>query len=235
MRKKYNVTMKENVVKKIIHSIDNNLDYRPMSAISRPLFEKSNFSNSFTSYNGEDYVFGKYENMPIEFSQLIVRQQSNNSNITLFDGTFIVSEYKQSFTGRCAVVPNTIEKNTGKINRFLQSLNIVRDALIKIDNQEFENHFAAYSNNVDEAKKILNGNFLNYLIELKLKYSFGVFFSYNENKFFVGLINQKDILQLNIKTELNETNLKKFYDEVLEIINIALKINSFIDENLNKN
>lgn len=232
MKKKYVTEMKLNLVKKLINSIDDSFDYHPNSAVPRDSFENSNFVKGFNSYSGEDYFFGRFDDIPVELSQLRVAQKNDKSNVTLFDGIFVAAEFKHPFQGRCAIVPDTMEKTFGKVGRFLQNLNITRDSLIKIDNAEFEKQFAVYSNNIIEAQKLISPNITNYLLQLKSSIPNGVFFSYNEQKFYIGLFNRHDLFQLSIKTEINEVTLRKYYDEIFYILNIVLNFYAYLEENV---
>lgn len=231
VKKEYVLAIKEELVKKLIKSIDESFGYQPNSFIPQNVFKESNIVKGFNRYYGEDYFFGKLDDIPIEFSQLNVQKKHDKSTVTLFNGIFISVGFKHQFQGRAAVVTDTMEKTFGSFGRFFQNLTLSRDTLLKFDNPDFEKMFAIYSNNENEAKQLISQNFQNYLIQLRQEISGGVFFSYNRDRFYVGLFNRQDIFKVDIKTPVNETTVAIYYNEITYILNIVLSFYSFLEEN----
>jgi hypothetical protein len=235
VKKQYVSSIKENLIRELIKSIDENFGYQPNAFIPKDVFKLSNFAKGFNSYTGEDYFFGRIDDIPLEFSQLVVQQKSKNSSVTLFNGVFIAVDFKQPFEGRTVVVPDTMEKTFGALGRLFQNLTIFRDTLIKINDVDFERHFAVYSNNEVEAHKTISGSLLNYLMQLRSESPSGVFFSYNLQKFYLGLFNRQDLFKVDIKNPITENIVSSYYDEIVNNLNIVLNIYSYLEENIVKN
>jgi len=234
VKNKYIVAIKENLIQKLIKSIDESFGYQPNAMIPKDVFKESNLIKTFNQYSGEDYFFGRIDDIPIEFSQLLVKQKHDKSTVTLFNGTFFVAEFKQHFQGRAAVVPDTMEKTFGAFGRVFQKITIFRDNLIKINDTEFEKQFAIYSTNEQEANKLLQGNLNNYLLQLKAENPSGVFFAYNKQKFYLGLYSKKDIFKVDINNQIDANILREYYDEIVNSLNIVINIYAYLEENMAK-
>ncbi len=232
VKQQYISSIKENLIQKLIKSIDESFGYQPKAFIPQDVFKLSNFVKGYNSYSGEDYFFGRIDDIPLEFSELTVQHKSKNSTSTLFRGTFIAVDFKQAFEGRTSVVPDTMEKLFGSLGRFFQNITFSRDPLIKLNDIEFEKQFAIYSNNEPETHKIISGNLINYLLQLKIESPAGVFFSYNMQKFYIGLFNSMDLFKVDIKDSISENTIKTYYDEIVNNLNIVLNIYAYLEENI---
>ncbi len=188
-------------------------------------------SRNYNTYSGEDYFYGKISNIPIEFSELKVELKSKNSTHTAFHGCFIVVHFVQNFTDKMVVIPDPSEKHLGAFGKFIRNLHFMRDHLVKIDYRDFEMQFTVYSNNEKEAQKVLDPKLCKYLIELKRHTRDGVFFGYNENRFFVGIFNRKDMFKVDIKQTITKELLIGYYNELTEILNIAINFYAILEEN----
>jgi len=232
VKKQYISKFKEDIIKKLIKSLNPIYEYLPKSFIPKDVFKEANVVSGYNVYKGEDYFYAKVDDITFEFSDLTVQYRSKNSTSTLFNGTFIVTNFKQNFQGRLVVIPDTMEKTFGSFGKMFQKINVFRDKLITIDNPEFEHEFVVYGSDEAETHKILNLNFCNYLMELKQQVPRGVYFAYNNNKFFVGLFNQKDNFKVDIKTEINQNTLRQYYNDIVLNLDIVIKIYSILEENI---
>ncbi len=116
-----------------------------------------------------------------------------------------------------------------------RSSNIIEDAKIQFNDIEFNKNFRVFSNNFEESKKIIAVNLMNFLLELKKKSPEGVSFSLSGQKFNIGLNNSKNLFKLDIKNQINEQNLKIYYDEIFSCLEIVVNIFSCIEQNLSFN
>jgi len=229
--------IKDGLIKKLVVSASENFDYQPYEKVSQHLFNKSKIIRSYSTYSGEDFFSGKINNIPIQFSEITLVVKSDKKSTTVFRGPFFVVELPQNFVGDTTVVHDYVEKSMGGIGRALQKMNLsrIKYNLIKFDNQLFEDYFAVYTKNEAEARKILSNNLCDLLITEKEKMgkSGKVYFAFNENKFYLGLDNRRDIFPVSVDLPITENSLRNHYNEFVDYINLAITFYSIIEENMN--
>ena len=230
-------TVHESIIKKMLQSIDKSFDYKPDEWIPEEEFSASNFLPKSSNYRGQDYFYGTFENIPVKISQISASKSFQQRVICYLEGIFITVEFKQNFAGRTTVIPQKIAKEmTNALGKNMYQSRDIRDdfrlTFYDVD-AEFEKNFGTFTTNPDEAKnKILKPNLRNYLNQLAKQSERSVYFSFSGQKFFIGLNNSADIFKISINNQINEENIKKYYIEILTILNYIENIYSFIEENL---
>lgn len=205
----YAQDFKTKIITPLIHAIDQNLLYNPDFMISRHLFERSNlFQHSIDRYSGNDYVKGSIDEVPIEFSDIHAEYQTRDSKgrtqwHTLFRGLFLVAEFNKNFKSKTVILPDMAEKSFGSlIGGWLQSINVSRDDLIRLDDPEFENHFVVYGNDPIEARYILTHSMMKRILDFQKKISHPLFISFVQNHIHVGIGTGKDLFEPAVFTSL---------------------------------
>ncbi len=232
-KKKILIGIKNGLIKKLVTTANESFNYEPERFIPKDLFKKSKIIRSFNTYSGEDFFSGTINNIPIQFSEITVQVKNDKRTTTVFKGPFFVVQFPQTFAGETTVVHDYLEKNLGGLGRALQKMNLSRlqNNLIKIDNKVFEEYFAVYTKNEPEARKILSDNLCSLLISEREKHG-KVYFSFNNNNFYFGIDNRRDIFHVNVDSHISENSLRKHYDEFVDYINLILTIYSMIEENM---
>ena len=94
--------------------------------------------------SGNDFVRGEIDSINIQFSDIHAEQRhkdskGNTSWSTIFQGLFIVSEFNKTFHGKTVILPDSAQSTFGDlVGGWLQSKNMSRDELVKMDNPDFE-------------------------------------------------------------------------------------------------
>jgi len=235
MKNKLESTIKDDLVKNLVRSIDNTMTYLPKQCINQKLLKDSQLIKHWSTYGGEDYFKGTINNIPFEFSELTLKVKRDKSYSIIFQGPFFAVDFPQTFKGT-SVLPDTMEKLLGGLGRAFQKMNLsrIKESLIKIENVPFEKLFAVYSKNEAESKQILQPNLCSLLMDERNKVGKrgSVYFSCYGNKFYLGLYNFKDIFAINVKQEINENNLQRHYNEFVSYMNLLLNIYSMLEENM---
>ncbi|MCP4176824.1 MAG: DUF3137 domain-containing protein [bacterium] len=230
--------IKDELIKKLAQTVNDSFFYKANSCVDKKIFKASGFIKHYSSYSGEDYFQGVLENLNIEFSELTLKVKQDKNYRIVFKGPFFAVQLNQNFKGSSTVLPDTLEKSLGGLGRVFQKMNVSRlkDKLIKFENQEFEKHFAVYSRDEEEGRRILNENLCNLLLDIRstIGNNRGVYFSYSDNNFYLGLNNNKDIFRINVKESINENSLLNHYNEFVDYLNKLLEINSIIETNLQR-
>lgn len=231
MIKGYAKDFKEKIITPLIGAIDPHLLYNPSFMISQHLFERSKlFNHSVDRYSGNDYVKGSIDGVPIEFSDIHAEYQTKDSKgrtqwHTLFRGLFLVAEFNKHFKSKTVILPDQAEKSFGSlIGGWLQSINISRDDLIRLDDPEFEKHFVVYGNNPIEARYILSHSMMKRILDFQRKLTHPLFISFVHNHIHVGIGTKKDLFEPAILTSLLD------YKQAMEYINTLRYTIGIIEE-----
>ena len=100
------------VVPSLLKDIDPGLAYNPSGCIPKEVFRHSKiFSNTPSSYTGEDLVFGTYKGIPVRFSELKVQEKHGNGKNTtyhtFFQGVFLIADFNKDFKYSHWVLPDS--------------------------------------------------------------------------------------------------------------------------------
>ncbi|MHC4912388.1 MAG: DUF3137 domain-containing protein, partial [Planctomycetota bacterium] len=162
------------VVDSTVRFVDEDLTYSRKGHIPKSVFMSSGiFKTKPNIYKGDDLVAGKIGATKIEFSELDAKYESgsgkNRSVKTVFKGLFFIADFNKDFVGRTIVLPDTAEKLFGHVGKLLQSWNIARDQLIKLDDPEFEKYFVVYGIDQIQARYILSTSLMKRIVDFKEK------------------------------------------------------------------
>lgn len=185
MTKDYTVSFKEKIIQPLIEAIDSNLNYSPVGYISEHRFKRSKiFNHSIDRYSGNDYISGVIDGIKIAFSDVHAQYKTTDSRgrtswHTIFNGLFVSSEFNKHFKGKTIILPDTAEKMFGSlIGKWLQSKNISRKLLIKMDDPAFEKTFVVYGTDQIEARYILTHSMMKQLLDFKKRSGEDIFISF---------------------------------------------------------
>lgn len=220
MTQGYAKDFKNKIITPLIGAIDSNLLYNPDFMISQHLFERSQlFNHKVDRYNGNDYVKGSIDGVPLEFSDVHAEYQTKDSKgrtqwHTLFRGLFLVAEFNKYFKSKTVILPDQAEKNFGTlIGGWLQSINFSRDDLIRLDDPEFEKAFVVYGNDPIEARYILSHSMMKRILEFQKKITHPLFVSFVHNHIHIGIGTKKDLFEPAVFTSLLD------FKQAMEYIN----------------
>ena len=235
---KFTFKIKNDLISKLIKSINPNFKYIADKIIPKESFLKSHFYNFFSYYKGEDYFTGIIDGINIEFSEVILQQKSSSNSsgggsgvMTVFRGPFFIVKTNKNFKGHTSVVNAKRFKNIE--HRVLAIIDLEKNSeIITIGNPEFDNLFKIATNNPEEAKSVLQSDLCNLLIDLsekKIIKNTSVNFSFSENSFYLAF-NGLDIFNININKPIDQQSIKRYNDEFAKYISIILEINSLIEK-----
>ena len=219
------------VIEKIIHFIDKDLSYQPNSCIPKSTFMLSKiFSTKPNRYKGDDLVSGKVGATRIQFSEIHAEHESgsgkNRSRYTVFRGLFFIGDFNKDFRSRTVVLPDTAEKLFGRLGQKLQSLNIFRGQLIKLEDPEFERHFAVYGNDQIEARYILSTSLMERIIEFRKKTGRKIYLSFVGSMVFVAVSYTRRLFEPRIfRTLVAFEPVREYFEDLQLAIGIVDELN----------
>jgi len=229
----YVTDFKSLVIERIVHFIDDNLSYEPKRCIDKSTFILSNiFTTKPNRYKGDDLVSGKVGATRIQFSELNAVHESgsgkNKHRTTVFRGIFFIGDFNKHFIGQTIVLPDTAQKLFGRFGQKLQSLNVFRGKLIKLEDPEFESHFVVYGSDQVEARYILSTSLMARITDFKEKTGKRIYLSFIGSMVFVAISYTRDLFEPKLfKTLLDFGPIRQYYED------LALAIGIVDDLNLN--
>ncbi|HRR06636.1 MAG TPA: DUF3137 domain-containing protein, partial [Victivallales bacterium] len=238
----YKLDYKFKLIQKIVKFINPGLSYNPSGGIPQSKYMMSKiFTKVPDRYRAEDYVSGKLDKTFIEFSEIHSEYKTETRDKngvkhehwhTIFRGIFIIADFNKDFRGRTLVLPDIAEKFMGFLGQILQSWNLARDQLVKLEDPEFEKLFVVYSTDQIEARYILSTSLMRKLIEFNHKakniYNAKTYFSFVGSKLFVAISSSKNLFEPPIMKAVNE---KKILIEYFSFMNLAASIVEDLDLN----
>ncbi|MEN8302508.1 MAG: DUF3137 domain-containing protein [Campylobacterota bacterium] len=224
LTKDYVKDFKANIISPLINAIDSNLNYSSETHITQMLFERSEiYTSSVDRINGNDYVHGHIDGIRIKFSDLHAEKRHRNSKgkdnwSTIFQGLFIVAEFNKSFHGKTVVLPDSAQSSFGDlIGNWLQSKNLSRADLIKMDDPKFEKEFVVYGTDQVEARYILSHSLMEKLLLFQKKSNHPVSISFVRNHIHLAIEYNKDLFEPSIFHSLLKYKIAMEYVQTLHL------------------
>jgi len=219
------------VIRRIIHFINEDLNYSQQDYIPKSTFILSKiFSTKPNRYKGDDLVSGRIGATRIKFSEVHAEHESgsgkNRRRYTIFKGLFFIGDFNKDFAGQTVVLPDTAEKLFGRIGQKLQSLNIFRGNLIKLEDPEFERAFAVYGDDQIEARYILSTSLMKRIVDFKKKTNRKIFLSFIGSMVFVAVSYTKNIFEPRIfRTLLDFAPIREYFEDLQLALGIVDDLN----------
>ncbi len=224
LTKDYIKKFKINIISPLIKAIDPKLNYASEMHITQMLFERSEiYTSSVDRISGNDYVYGEIDGIKIKFSDLHAQKRHKNSKgndnwSTIFKGLFIVAEFNKNFHGKTIILPDSAQSYFGDlIGSWLQSKNMARPQLIKMDDPKFEKEFVVYGTDQVEARYILSHSLMEKLLLFKKKSEQKVAISFIRNHIHLAIEYNKDLFEPSIFYSLLKYNIAIQYIETLHL------------------
>jgi hypothetical protein len=230
---------KEKVMVKIVGFIDSDLTYSYQMHIPRDSYMRSGiFLSNPDLYSGEDYVTGSIDKTRIEFSEIHAQEKHETRDSkghrhthysTIFKGVFFIADFNKNFKGRTLVLPDAAEKLLGSmLGSFLQSKNIMRPPLVKLEDPEFEKYFVVYGEDQVEARYILSTSLMQRITEFRKKTGRKIYLSFVNNNVMIAVPSGRDLFEPRLLRSIVD------YGKIEEYYNTMSLFTGIVDDlNLN--
>ncbi len=231
----YTHDFKMSIIKPLIHAIDDSLLYSSTTHISEYLFNRSDLFSKPDRMNGNDYVKGNIDGINIQFSDIHAEKRHRNNKgrdswSTIFQGLFIVADFNKHFQGETVVLPDTAQSTFGNlIGNWLQSKNMAREELVKMDDPEFEKEFVVYSTDQIEARYILSHSLMKKLLLFRQRSAHPISISFIGSHIHMAINYDKDLFEPSIFRSLLDYKVAMDY-----VKNLHLAISVVQELKLNK-
>ncbi len=222
--KDYTKEFKNKIIAPLISAFDENLDYFPDAHVNEQYFTRSKiFTSKPDRVKGNDFVKGTVNGIKIQFSDFHAQKKhkdnkGNTSWSTIFQGLFIVSEFNKNFKGDTIVLPDTAQSTFGNlVGNFLQSYNMNRKELVKMDDTAFEKEFVVYSSDQIEARYILSPLLMSKLLSFKNESKHPLSVSFRGGNIFLAIAYNKDLFEPSIFHSLLKYKIAMEYVQTLHL------------------
>ncbi|MDC0231311.1 DUF3137 domain-containing protein [Aureispira] len=247
----YTQHFKREVFTSFVHALYPETYYAPNNYVTDGLFNMSKLFCSYNRFGGEDYFEGKTTNgCNFEFSELNVtdtstytdsKGNSKTRTTTVFDGLFFVLDVPTKVRGYIQVLPDFAQSSFGFVGKFIQkSLGSMfhEGKMVYLEEfPEFEKEFVVYSQNEEEAFRILTPELVQSIYDLRFKWNKKLRLSFVDNKIFLALSTYRDFFNPDIhQSVLNNTLFDELYNELalcfLVVENLSVKQKSNFNANM---
>jgi len=198
--KGYKREFKQRIIGRIVRFLDPGLSYQADGFIDKHTFKGSKlFNHHIDRYKGEDLVRGRADKTDIAFSELHAEYKTGSGKDThwhtIFKGLFFIADFNKHFRGQTVVLPDTAEKLFGGFGKMLQSWNVGRADLIKLEDPEFEREFVVYGDDQIEARYILSTSLMQRILDFKRKTGTKIHLSFTGSKVYVAVPMKKNMFE----------------------------------------
>jgi hypothetical protein len=237
LTRSYVKDFKSNIVGKIIKFIDEGLEYEPKRGIALSAYKDSRiFLQGVDRYHGEDWIGGMVGKTKVEFSEVHSEYKTEYHDSkghrhtqwhTIFRGIFFIADFNKEFKSATLVLPDFAEKTFGGlIGSFLQSKNIGRPDLIKMEDPDFEKEFVVYGSDQIEARYILSPSLMERMTNFKRKTGKNIYFSFVGSKVMMAIPYNKDLFEPRVfHSIVNFGEVKSYYEDLSLIVGIVEELN----------
>ena len=163
---------KKLVIPALLKEIDPGLSYDPDGYIPEEDFLRPKINVVLMDYyGGEDMVQGSYKGIQVRFSEVMAaRKYSTGDNthqeITYY-GIFMIADFNRKFKCSHWVLPDTSKARFGKaVGGFIQEhQHSGYGHMIRMEDPAFEKKFAVYTEDEEEARRILTPELMHSIME----------------------------------------------------------------------
>ncbi|OHD72186.1 MAG: hypothetical protein A2W19_14855 [Spirochaetes bacterium RBG_16_49_21] len=148
-----------------------------------------------------------------------------------FRGLFFVAEFNKSFKGCTLIRPDDLGIRP-------QWLAATGREPVRLEDIEFEKHFAVYSTDQITARYILSTSLMKRITEYKIKVGRAIRISFIRNKIFIAIGNKKNSFEINLFKSLYDFDkIKEYYNDfrialdIIDDLNLNTRIWLKTDEN----
>lgn len=215
----FNKEYKNTFVLKSLNNIFEDIKYNPNNGFKEEYIEKTGMLDTGDSYSSNDYISGKYKNIPFEQSDIHIMEKHEEENsdgetetewVTTFMGRVMIFDFNKNFKANVQVTSSYFSANTLPWSK--------KFTRVKMEDAEFNRNFMVFAENEHEAFYILTPHFMEKLKEITKKLNCGVMFCFVDNKLHIAVDNYKDSFEYNVFNPINEKEIEESITRDIKLI-----------------
>lgn len=233
--KGYKTEFKQQIISRIVQFLEPGLRYQPDGCIDRHTFQSAGlFNQHIDRYRGEDMVQGMVGKTQIAFSEIHAEYKTTTRDSkghtqthwhTIFKGLFFIADFNKDFRSQTVVLPDTAEKLFGGFGKMLQSWNVARADLIKLEDPEFEREFVVYGSDQIEARYILSTSLMRRILDYQQKTGLKLHLSFTGSKVYIALPMTKNCFEPKYFASTDFTSIAEYYHDLSLTVGIVDELN----------
>lgn len=219
---------KPRIVGLVLDYIDNGINYGTFSYDAKGFIPPQKFfaSRIFShahEYSGEDYIKGQIREMPIEMSELHVREISpvRNRVDDVFRGVFLVGDfYRPDMRGKILLLPDALRKFLSRSERAFNLLGgrRVQKNLLP----EFEAVFDTYATPDARVANVISEDMQRALLAYRARTGKEFFASIIEDKIYLAVTQTEDLLEPALfASNVGYDVVREFYEDIQLLLSVV--------------
>ena len=231
----FNKLYKQIVVVESIKQICSKVTYDSENGIKMETIKNANLMFNGDIFNSFDYITGIYNNIQFEMSDILIQNESTDSDgttyNTIFNGTWFIFNLNKGFKSNVHIY----RKGFNNVLRFVLYSNKERKVTkIDVQNKDFNKTFKVYALNEIDANNILTINTINNIKELSSKINGKLYLNFEGKSLHIAINNSKDLFNTSIYKKINiPDSIEKTKQDLIAITDFVDKVN--LDNNLFNN
>ncbi|MEL6894700.1 MAG: DUF3137 domain-containing protein [Planctomycetota bacterium] len=235
---KYQRSYKYHIGQAIVRQIDPNLQFNPSDGISCSDFERSElYTQRPDRYGSGDLIQGSLGKTAVRIANVHAESEHRDTDdegrtstryTDIFRGNLFVADFHKQFNGRTFIFLDSAERTFGSVGRFFQSMGGRSGTrLTQMDDPDFEQVFAIYTDNEIECRYILSHSMMQSLLDLNERIaSNDLRIGFSRSNIWITISHSKRTMQPSISVPANdERQMQQFVLQITQYLSIVNELN----------
>ncbi|MDO4623297.1 MAG: DUF3137 domain-containing protein [Eubacteriales bacterium] len=200
-KKELHGMFKDSIVKDIFKEKIDNFMYSPSEGIGRSEMNNIGLISLGTDYHSEDLMSGSYRNVHFRRADVLVEQESGNSETstrsTIFRGAWYTFDSPISYANEVVVIEKGFKVGRKKTSIFTSSES--RRHKTEMNNDEFDSRFRTYALNEADSYQILTPLMMENLLRFAADARGAMLIGFQSNKIHVAIDSRYNYFEPNMK------------------------------------
>lgn len=216
--KKFVNEYKKVIVANSFKEVFTDVNYEIDRGISHAVINSTGMMRMGNRFYSNDYVSGKYKNIKFECSDVVIQNETKDSDgdshtTTYFSGQWFIFDFNKKFKANFQV------RESSFINARLGSIfDNSRYEKVELEDMEFNKKFDVYAQNPLDVFYVLTPATMEKIKELENNSNGHLLFCFIDNKLHVALYNNKDLFEPKLFKKINYEEDKKATLEEMKLI-----------------
>lgn len=192
---------KQMVVPRVVAAVGNGLEYSRESSFDKPQFHAIDLYDSrIDEWKSEDQIAGVLNDIDYTLHEVYAARREKRGKstvtITVFKGHVVVLEFNKHFRGHTIVVPDREAQLLGGL--FGQADTRRSKSLVSLGNAEFENRYAVYSTDDQEAHYLLTPKLMELVLQASDRLGADLRLAFYQNYLHVTVPSEHDRFEVSL-------------------------------------
>jgi hypothetical protein len=228
---------KEKLITRIIHDIDDSLEYFPNKGMSQDKFNSMQIFISSDMYKSEDLITFEIDGLEFKISEIYASKSSgsgkNRRTTTIFTGEVFEFKFKKPFKEPLYIVPDIAQNLFGSFGKMLQETLSITAKVVTMDNPAFEQKFKVMSDDEINARYVLTPGFMQKILEFSYKDQY-IYVECKGDTMYLFIPNSTDKFEPSLDKQKIIDDIEKNIDHIERILELA-KILKLSEHHINVN